>query len=384
LDHLLDTVEAGPQSRQQILESTAVDRNTMDQALFRAVEAEEIERVDRGLYKLAPPKPKAQPAAAAPPPLAVAEGDVELFTALLTATGGHVVTGQPRGTGITDLRMIHSMLQSGADLEADILPTLRGHVGELAQRPLEGWTAPWFVQGVAAAHRRRLEAAQSAAPAPAKPPQPAIDDAELLDRLVEAAGGNVYTNASIMSDLAPIRVMLADGVELDDILRALRDKVDPRVTHRAAALRSWEEPRFLRHVAEAHLRRTVVPGWVGRWLKTLHGEPAGAPEPSAAVLAPPAPENVSATSGGVPAPHPDESLAVQRETIAARFARARPEPGPPGEQEEPDAQQFDWSELVAGHRAGTFRWDEQAFGPPPGEVGCRAPAAILRAEGYRS
>jgi hypothetical protein len=357
-------------------------RDATHQALHRLVEAEQIERVATGLYKLAPPKPPAPPAAAAPPPLAVAEADVELFTALLTATGGHVVTGQPRGTGITDLDMPKRMLQAGASLEADILPTIRRHVGELAQRPLESWTAQWFVQGVAAAHRLRLDAAQPAAPA--KPPVPAIDidDEDLLERMMDAAGGNVVTNSSVMMDFAPIRVMFADGVELDDVLRALRDKVDPRVTSRAAALRSWDEPRFLRHVAESHLRRTVVPGWVARWTKTLHGEPAGAPEPSAAVQAPTVPENVSATPGEASTAYPDETLAATRAEIAARFVRNRSDPVPPGDQEEPDAQQFDWLELVSGYRAGNVAWNRERLGPPPGAPGCVAPIAVLRGAGY--
>jgi hypothetical protein len=293
LDHLTDTVEAGPQSIAQIVEGTGIDRNTIDQVLLRATRAEEIEHVGRGLYKLAAPKPPAPPKqavekAAAPPPLAVAEADVELFRSLLMATGGHVVTAQPRGTGVTDLTTVKAMIANGADLEADILPTIRNHVGELAQRPLESWTAQWFVQGVAESHRRRLEAAaKPAAPAaPAKPSVPAIDDAELLEKLLTAGEGNFGTGPGIR-DLRPIRIMLADGVELDDILRALRDKVSRRASAYATTLLSWSEPRFFRMVAESQVRRTVVPGWVGRWTKTLHGEPAETPGPPAAVSAPP-------------------------------------------------------------------------------------------------
>lgn len=58
----------------------------------------------------------------------------------------------------------------------------------------------------------------AAAATPAKPSPPAIDD-----RLMDAAGG-LYEH----QHHAPIHVMLADGVELDDVLRALRDKVDLR------------------------------------------------------------------------------------------------------------------------------------------------------------
>jgi hypothetical protein len=286
LDHLGDTAEADPQSVDAIMAGTGLtSRDAVHQALHRLVEAGDAIRVETGLYRIAPPKPKQPPAAAAPPPLAVAEADVELFTALLTATSGHVVVGQPRGTGITDLRMIHSMLLSGADLEADILPTIRGHVGELAQRPLDSWTAPWFVQGVAESHRRRLEAANPIAPAaPAKASVPPIDDAELLEKLLDAGHGNFVAGPGI-HDLAPIRVMLADGIALDDILSTLRDKVSRRILPANSALRAWGEPRFLRHVAVTHLRRTTVPGMIAAWSKAC-GEPAARVEPPATISAP--------------------------------------------------------------------------------------------------
>jgi hypothetical protein len=76
----------------------------------------------------------APPAAAAPPPLVVSPVDVDLFRSLLEATGGHVVTDQPRGTGITNLDMVKAMVANGASLEQDILPTIRRHADELVLR----------------------------------------------------------------------------------------------------------------------------------------------------------------------------------------------------------------------------------------------------------
>ena len=57
LHRFADTADAGPQCIAQLVEATGVDRNTIDQALHRMIAAEEVVRVDCGLYKLAPPKP---------------------------------------------------------------------------------------------------------------------------------------------------------------------------------------------------------------------------------------------------------------------------------------------------------------------------------------
>jgi hypothetical protein len=217
--------------------------------------------------KPAPPKPAPLPKPAVP------EADVELFRSLLIACDGRVNTNHPPGGGVTDLRIVKAILANGADLEADILPTLRAHVGELAQRPLESWTAPWFVQGVAESHRRRLAAAA----------QPlTVDDAELIDRLMAAAGGNILTGS--VHDVAPIRAMLASGVTIDDILSTLRDKVNRGVTKYAGTLESWGEVRFLKHCALAHLARTVVPAMVEGWTRAAAGEAAGRVEPPTSSL----------------------------------------------------------------------------------------------------
>src|SRR5260370_13709890 len=55
LDHLTDS--EGPQSVSEIIQGTGLSRNTCEQAIFRAVQSEQIERVSQGVYRLAPPKP---------------------------------------------------------------------------------------------------------------------------------------------------------------------------------------------------------------------------------------------------------------------------------------------------------------------------------------
>jgi hypothetical protein len=59
LDELLDA--DGPMTVQQIIDATGIDRNSVDQALHRLVEAGDALRAGRGLYVKAPPKPKAPP-----------------------------------------------------------------------------------------------------------------------------------------------------------------------------------------------------------------------------------------------------------------------------------------------------------------------------------
>src|SRR5260370_39918447 len=66
LDHLADTER--PQTVTQILEGTGVNRNALEQALYRATRAGQIERVALGTYKLAPPKPPPPPKPEPPAP----------------------------------------------------------------------------------------------------------------------------------------------------------------------------------------------------------------------------------------------------------------------------------------------------------------------------
>ena len=66
LDFLEDT--EGQQTVAQIIAGTGLVRNTAEQAIFRAVQSEQIERVAQGTYKLARPKPKPPPPPKPEPP----------------------------------------------------------------------------------------------------------------------------------------------------------------------------------------------------------------------------------------------------------------------------------------------------------------------------
>src|SRR5260370_28621863 len=57
LDHFADS--EGDQTVTQIIEGTGLSRNTAEQAIYRAVQSGQLERVAQGTYRLAPPKPLA-------------------------------------------------------------------------------------------------------------------------------------------------------------------------------------------------------------------------------------------------------------------------------------------------------------------------------------
>ena len=58
LDHFGDCDDPD-QSVAQIIAGTGLSRNTCEQAIFRAVQSEQLQRVSQGVYRLAPPKPLA-------------------------------------------------------------------------------------------------------------------------------------------------------------------------------------------------------------------------------------------------------------------------------------------------------------------------------------
>jgi hypothetical protein len=72
--------------------------------------------------------------------------------------------------------------------------------------------------------------------------------------------------------LSPVKVILADGLDLEeDVLAALRTKVDRRQAPSAPALESWAQPTFLAAVAETHLQRVLIPAMVETWTKKARG-----------------------------------------------------------------------------------------------------------------
>jgi hypothetical protein len=354
LGELLDA--DGALTVQQIVDATKVDRNSVDQALHRLVEAGDALRVERGLYVKAPPKPKA------PEPPRVLASD-----------------GRPVEDWLKDL---WGWYANPASWDVEKLgPPPRDPKRRVPALVMAAFHRQLAERVVAAEQAQAEKAAQAAEKAEAAPPKAAAtaDDVELFRKLLTAANGNVAPH-DVIKDLRPIRAMLASGVDLDDVLHTLSGNVDRRSFPKNPTLASWREEWFLRAVAELHAKH-LVPALVEKWSKAAPGEPLQRARPSAAVFAPPAPETAPAASpapGKVPS---GDDLAATRETIAARFAQNRSEPEPP-DHAEPDQGQFDWAALVEAYKAGVLEWGEAALGPPPGSVGCKAPIVVLREHGY--
>jgi transcriptional regulator with XRE-family HTH domain len=99
--------------------------------------------------------------------------------------------------------------------------------------------------------------------------------------------------------------------------------------------------------------------------------------------------------GGAEAALPSTTTGVRRYSLEAAFGgygQASPAviASPPlvsaaapmmAAAEQPPAP-FDWSELVVGFRLGNLQWNIGRLGPRPDQIGCRAPAEILKEYGY--
>jgi hypothetical protein len=84
----------------------------------------------------------------------------------------------------------------------------------------------------------------------------AAHDARLLDVTLGAAG---------LQDMAPVRAMLADGVDIQFILIGLKRVTDRRIDPQAPPIASWRGPRFLESVARSALLGGLLPKMVSTW-----------------------------------------------------------------------------------------------------------------------
>jgi hypothetical protein len=247
LEHLADSVEAGPQSVSQIIAALPanITRNTAESAIRRAYTAGEIERVDRGLYVLAPPKPAEPPKPAPRPP-----DEAALFEALdrwaIDPTSWNIEEfGPPPDDPASQISL---------DIRTRFFDRVRKRE----------------------ARRRDAEAAAA---------RQAAADRELRDQLLAVTNGNFVAGPAI-DDVAPIRAAM-ELVPLDRIiLTAIQGKVDPRLSLPSPGpLLTWRNPELLRRIAELYCRFILVPSMVDAWSKAgkAPGKPADASEASPAV-----------------------------------------------------------------------------------------------------
>src|SRR5262249_27974308 len=75
----------------------------------------------------------------------------------------------------------------------------------------------------------------------------------------------------------PVKTLLAGGmIELEDVLRGLRSRIDRRARPQSPPIASWNENRFIRITAEMWAQRVVFP----ELMKLISGEPVERAEPS--------------------------------------------------------------------------------------------------------
>jgi hypothetical protein len=221
LDFLEDT--EGPQTVAEIIQGTGLIRNTAEQAIFRAVQAGQIERTAPGTYKLAAPKAPRLPSPESPPP----------------SPAGH-----------TDEEWI-------ARIEAWQVNPASWNIEEDGPPPNDpNHRIPLDVVGrfkVRQAREAKAAAKQETA------------DAALRDQLIAAAGGNVICGPGI-DDVSPIRAAM-EFVPLDSILTSIRDGLHRLMCPISEPATSWREPRLLKRIAQDYCQYVIVPAMVDDWGK---------------------------------------------------------------------------------------------------------------------
>src|SRR5258707_6027243 len=162
IDHLTDS--EGPQSVEQILAGTGLNRNACEQAIFRAKKAEQIIWVAPGVYALAPPKP------------------------------------------LPSSRNGHSNEEWVARIEAWQVNPASWNIEEDGPPPNDpNHRIPLDVVG--RVNDRRARWAKETEKRDAAAAKQAAADAALRDKLIAAAGGNVIRGPGI-DDVSPIRAAL--------------------------------------------------------------------------------------------------------------------------------------------------------------------------------
>jgi hypothetical protein len=227
LEHLLDSVEAGPQSVSQIISALGtLSRNTVESAIRRNLEAELIERVGPGLYILAKPKPAKPSLPLTPPPPA---DEAALFDALERwavdpASWDVAALGPPPNDPASKISL---------DIRTRFLDRVRKRE----------------------ARRRDAEAAAA---------RQAAVDRELHSRLLAATYGNHSPELAAGGDVSAIRAAL-QIVDLDSVLHSIRMKTDKRIFPGNEPATSWSERRLLEKIASDYCNFTVVPSLIAGW-----------------------------------------------------------------------------------------------------------------------
>jgi hypothetical protein len=243
LDHLTDS--EGSQTVAEIIQGTGLIRNTAEQAIFRAVQAGQIERTAPGTYKLAAPKPPRPPSPEPPPPSPAGHTDEE-WIARIEAWQVNPASWNIEEDGPPPNDPNHR-------IPLDV-------VGRFKDR-----------QARDAKEREKREATAA---------RQAAADRELRAKLIAATHGN-YTPGPGIEDVSPIRAAL-EVISIDDILSAIRSKTDRKLYPKNEPASSWREKRLLQAIAEHFCRFVVVPSMVDAWSKAGKVAPGNAADASEA------------------------------------------------------------------------------------------------------
>jgi hypothetical protein len=266
IDHLADSVDAGPQSVAMILSAmpAGTSRNTLESALRRSFTAGEIERTGPGQYIIGKPKP-AQPAPS-PEPEPVRAVDEMTDQAWLEACEGW----------LADASSWPEELGPGPDnVDNRIPPPIRTK----------------FVDRLRKREERRKDRDAALA-------RQAEADAALRAKLVQGCFNNVTLGPAI-NDLSVIKAML-QVIPLEHVLLGLKRVVDRRIEPKAAPIARWTDERFLVSVARTFLLNAMLPQMVETWKAagTAPQKAADALKASPAAQVPAAPETAPAAPRG--------------------------------------------------------------------------------------
>jgi hypothetical protein len=289
----------GPMSVSELhaLMPVGTPKGTAEAGILREFRSGRIERVSPGVYKLAPPKSPGAKPAPAPEPESV------------------------RGDAMTDEKWMQALEAWALDPSSWDAERLGPPFGQAECRIPDGVKLR-FVDRLRKRAERRRQADEAAA-------KRSASDAELRDKLIAATGGNFQPGPGV-DDVAPIRAAMEFGVPIDQIVWAIRCKVDKRMYPLNEPASSWREPRLLKEVAENYFRM-IVPNLVTAWSAagrapapkvqslppagTAPGEPADASEPPAAVSPLPEPQAAPAVPPPQPAAISDDGAATENSDL---------------------------------------------------------------------
>ena len=189
-------------------------------------------------------------------------------------------------------------------------------------------------------------------------PASAVPSVAFFGLLCEAASENVDRAAPGITDVAPIKQLLEDGCELyTDILPVIREQV-PGLS---SPLRNWGAKWLM---AAIRARRDGNAA-AGPTLQAQASNPTQRPPNEAGEAL----HNGNTQAQGALDEDDEPPIAPLPEMTAWG---ERPQNGA----------QFDWGELVEAFKAGMLEWNAARLGPAPGLPGCRAPAEVLKTNGY--